>query len=269
MTVSLPSSGLTASLDVRLVEDASLEPPKLVLYNDPGSSASITILGGSGYFKLSAPHDDAPAKTQLLTGGTPDGSPGSRKIHHNQQHEQVLSATMTTTPSNAIIDVTAVRDGSFTITVEDLCLTPSSPPPKALIRVASMASVEVRVSELVEEGGSVEAVVVLLDSSGAPLPIHPTLMRHSLEAPEQDLGSIVSLAFDHMTTEGEAVYKVSGLKVGDTSLRGSVNTAAGGGSKKAPAPLLSRPAPLQVFPPLRLQPASVTLVVGAVYQVSC
>ena len=224
--MSLLSARLSATLDVHLVKDAALDPQELILFNHPTSTGHIAIVGGSGYFRLRAP-EGAAAKTKYIS-------------------------------STNKIEATAVSDGSFNITVVDLCLTPVVQP-QAIIRVANMASVELTLSELVEEGSSVEASLILLDATGLPVPIHPSLMQHTVTAQDD----VVSVVFDRMASDGSAVYSVTGLRVGDTSLRGMVAT-----TDTRKTRLFSSGQPLQVYPPLRLQPASITLVVGAVYQVS-
>ena len=58
------------------------------------------------------------------------------------------------------------------------------------------------------------------------------------------------------------MYQVNGRHVGDTTLRVSAGKGEPGES-----PISSAVKPIQVFPPLSLQPRNITLIIGAVYQV--
>ncbi|CAF2253833.1 unnamed protein product [Rotaria magnacalcarata] len=60
---------------------------------------------------------------------------------------------------------------------------------------------------------------------------------------------------------GNALYDVKGLVAGDTTVKISSQSAMSDG------PLYSNSRPLQVFPPLRVFPRNVTLIVGAIFQV--
>ena len=57
------------------------------------------------------------------------------------------------------------------------------------------------------------------------------------------------------------VYKVYGAVVGHTSLTASVTLPTG-------QVITSSPKLLEVFPPLRLEPKNITLIIGATLQVS-
>lgn len=56
------------------------------------------------------------------------------------------------------------------------------------------------------------------------------------------------------------VYTVYGASVGHTTLTASVKLPTG-------QVIHSTPKPLEVFPPLRLEPKNITLIIGAVLQV--
>lgn len=235
VTVQLPSAGLSSTLLLRLVPNPALEPPQLVLWHQPGSSGHLTITGGSGYFEL----DEAV-------------SPKTEEAVARAKH----------IPSNSSVLVTAIADGTRSVNVRDLCLT-VAPAAVATVRVASLGAVTLSVPPLVQRDGQVQALLQLLDPVGLPLPVQPALMK--VVVTTQD--DIVSVAASGLSEAGEAVFLVKGLQLGDTILRASVASLIQRPDGAKQPTIFSTPQPVQVYPPLRLRPRVITLMVGAVYQV--
>lgn len=101
------------------------------------------------------------------------------------------------------------------------------------------------------------------------LPI-PILLSSTfpLLSPASSFSHLFLPRYQGVNERGNAVYEVRGRLVGDTSLRVSA-LAGGGASGEGGRPRVESPArPIQVFPALTLHPRNITLVVGAVYQVS-
>ena len=217
---------VSTKLHLKLVKFAVLEPSILVLYNHPDSKGNITINGGSGYFML-APSEEKVAKLKYDT------------------------------PQN-VISAQPIVDGTHAIKLLDLCLHAHHA--ESAVRVASMGSVKISVTERLEFGGFAYATLTLLDSFGLLLPIQASIMSPSL-SPQND---IISTTFVNITETGEALYLVKGLKIGDTNLRGSVAPKNGDVTQR----LLSARAPIQVYPALHLEPKIIILVVGSMYQIT-
>lgn len=214
VTVQLSSAGLSSTLLLRLVPDPALLPAQLVLWHQPGSSGHLTITGGSMFFEL----DEA------VTTKSEEGVAHAKHI-----------------PSNSSVLVSAIADGSRTVSVRDLCLA-AAPLAVATVRVASLASVTLSVSPLVQRDGQVHALLQLLDPAGLPLPIQPALMRVAVTTSDD----IVSVTADGVNAAGDAVFLVKGLQLGDTSLRGSVASLTLGPDGEKQPRLFSTPQPVQV-----------------------
>uniref|UniRef100_A0A6A7FVY3 Nuclear pore membrane glycoprotein 210-like n=1 Tax=Hirondellea gigas TaxID=1518452 RepID=A0A6A7FVY3_9CRUS len=229
VTVSLKSSSITATLKLRLVEHASIVPQQLVLYNHPSSTGYFTISGGSGYFTL---------------------------LTQSKASDDQVATVSHVTANNSIL-VMAVDDGSRNIGISDLCLANSTA--RASVRVASVDTLTVLAAQLIEQGSTVQALLQLRDAEGLLIPIQPSVMRFTLAA-SQDEG-ILATEFVMINAAGEAVYEVTGRRLGDTTLIGSVAVTT-------EPRLTSQPCPVQVFAPLKLLPRHLTLVVGTVYQVT-
>ncbi|XP_068200875.1 nuclear pore membrane glycoprotein 210 [Palaemon carinicauda] len=155
------------------------------------------------------------------------------------------------------VTVRPVSDGDVTVTLVDICLEAEQPATSA-IRVASIASLDLVVVDRVELGGYLEAEVVAKDGAGHLIPAH-SLMNLS----PHPQANIITAVYKTVNLKGNAVYEVYGRHVGDTTLRVSAGNGGLGESL-----IYSTAKPIQVFPPLVLQPRNITLIIGAVYQVT-
>lgn len=157
------------------------------------------------------------------------------------------------------ITVVPLNDGSQNFHVYDLCLDVDSHP-MASLAVSGVGSIQVVVIDKVEVLSEVVAKVQVLDVHGKPLlASFFNLMGLKLEAASQ----IVTLRPSGQTEDGvTGIYSVYGAVVGHTTLTGSVRLPSG-------QMIYSAPKPLEVFPPLRLDPKNTTLIIGSFLQVIC
>ncbi|NWV56854.1 PO210 protein, partial [Daphoenositta chrysoptera] len=146
--------------------------------------------------------------------------------------------------------------GSVTVMIHDLCLAFPAPA-EAEIHVSDIQELYVRVVDKVEIGKTVKAYVRVLDDSKKPFPAkYFPVMDLSLRAASQVV-SLVPLreALDDHT----ATFLVRGMTIGQTSLTAAVADRRG-------QRINSAPQQIEVFPPFRLLPRKVTLIIGAMIQ---
>ncbi|XP_044881226.1 nuclear pore membrane glycoprotein 210 [Mauremys mutica] len=148
--------------------------------------------------------------------------------------------------------------GTLTLMIHDLCLTFPAPA-KAEIYVSDIQELYVRVVDKVEIGKTVKAYVRVLDDSRKPfLAKYFTVMDLKLRAASQ----IVSLVpLDEALDDHTAAFLVHGTVIGQTSLTATV-------ADKNGQEINSAPQQIEVFPPFRLLPRKVTLIIGAVIQIT-
>uniref|UniRef100_A0A8C3JI15 Nucleoporin 210 n=1 Tax=Calidris pygmaea TaxID=425635 RepID=A0A8C3JI15_9CHAR len=148
--------------------------------------------------------------------------------------------------------------GSVTVMIHDLCLAFPSPA-KAEIYVSDILEMYVRVVDKVEIGKTVKAYVRVLDDAKKPfLAKYFAVMDLKLRAASQ-IVSLVPLteALDDHT----AAFLVHGVAIGQTSLMATV-------ADKRGQRINSAPQQIEVFPPFRLLPRKVTLIIGATIQIT-
>ncbi|XP_074537883.1 nuclear pore membrane glycoprotein 210 isoform X2 [Halichoeres trimaculatus] len=154
--------------------------------------------------------------------------------------------------------VSPVQSGEAKVMVHDLCLAFPSPA-KATVHVSGILEVYVRVVDKVEIGKSVTAYVRVLDDNKKPFPAsYFTFMNLKLKA----ASSIVSLKpLAESAEKDTAVFQVKGLSIGQTTVTAFVVDKNG---KK----IASTPQEIEVFPPFKLIPRKVTLLIGAIMQIT-
>ncbi|XP_045407447.1 nuclear pore membrane glycoprotein 210 isoform X2 [Lemur catta] len=148
--------------------------------------------------------------------------------------------------------------GTATVMIHDLCLAFPAPA-KAMVYVSDIRELYVRVADKVEIGKTVKAHIRVLDFSKKPfLAKYFPFMNLKLQAASQ----IVTLvALDEALDNYTATFLVHGVAIGQTSLTASV-------TDKAHQRISSAPQQIEVFPPFRLIPRKVTLLIGATMQVT-
>ncbi|BFZ03901.1 hypothetical protein BsWGS_06940 [Bradybaena similaris] len=156
------------------------------------------------------------------------------------------------------VEVTPLKDGTQTFTVYDLCIDVPSDP-VATVTVSGVSSVQVIVTDKVEVMKEVTSSVQVLDLKGKPLlASFFSLMDLRLET-SSDIVTIrpVTVNAQKSVTKHYTVY---GSAVGHTTLTATIRLPSG-------QVVYSSPKSVEVFPPLRLDPKNITLVIGAVFQV--
>ncbi|XP_063610154.1 nuclear pore membrane glycoprotein 210-like [Penaeus indicus] len=219
-----PVPSLSASLPVKLVQDAVLNPSHAVLYQHKDNMLELSLSGGSGFFELQAPENEIVSLVYL----------------ENEMK----------------VNVRPLSDGDVTVSLIDVCLEAETPV-SSTIKVASIVSLDLVMVDRVELGGTLEAEVIARDASGNSLPAH-FLMDLTLN-PQ---ANIITTKYLGTNNNDNAIYEVVGRHVGDTTLRASAGNGPMGDSV-----IHSQSKPVQVFPPLTLQPKNITLIIGANYQV--
>ncbi|XP_019062054.1 nuclear pore membrane glycoprotein 210 isoform X3 [Fukomys damarensis] len=160
--------------------------------------------------------------------------------------------------TRGVATVYPLLPGSATVMIHDLCLAFSSPA-KAVIHVSDIQELYVRVVDKVEIGKVVKAHVRVLDSDRKPfLAKYFAFMDLKLRAASQ---IITLVALDEALDDYTAVFLVHGVAIGQTSLTASVTDKAG-------QRVSSAPQQIEVFPPFRLIPRKVTLIIGAMMQIT-
>ncbi|XP_040215305.1 nuclear pore membrane glycoprotein 210 [Rana temporaria] len=183
-------------------------------------------------------------------------SEGSGYFYINSSISNIVKTVFLET--KGILTVYPLRPGTLSIMVYDLCL--AFPAPAAVhVHVSDILQVEVRVVDKVEIGKSIKAYVRVLDSSQMPF------LAKYFAYMDLDLGSsshIVSIkALSEKVDEFTAVFEVHGLALGQTSLVASVADKTGNR-------IDSSARSLEVFPPFRLLPRRITLLIGATMQIT-
>ncbi|NXX77107.1 PO210 protein, partial [Urocolius indicus] len=148
--------------------------------------------------------------------------------------------------------------GSVTVMIHDLCLAFPAPA-KAEIHVSDIQELYVRVVDKVEIGKAVKAYVRVLDASKKPfLAKYFAVMDLKLRAASQ----IVSLVpLSEAPDDHTAAFLVHGMAIGQTSLTATV-------ADKGRQRINSASKQIEVFPPFKLLPRKVTLIIGAMIQIT-
>uniref|UniRef100_A0A3Q0R3P0 Nucleoporin 210 n=1 Tax=Amphilophus citrinellus TaxID=61819 RepID=A0A3Q0R3P0_AMPCI len=154
--------------------------------------------------------------------------------------------------------VSPIHPGTVKVMVHDLCLAFPAPA-KATVHVSDILEVYVRVVDKVEIGKSVRAYVRVLDDNRKPFPAsYFQFMNLKLKA----ASAIVSLKPLVESTESDtAVFLVKGVAIGQTTLSAAVVDKNG-------RKIASAPQQIEVFPPFKLIPRKMTLLVGAMMQIT-
>ncbi|XP_060793096.1 nuclear pore membrane glycoprotein 210 [Neoarius graeffei] len=221
-----PLTVVSATLDLLLVEDVTVTPQSVSIYNHPDVRAELTLREGSGYFFVNT---------------------SVRGI-----------ADVAFQESRGTAEVVPVRPGVLEVMVHDLCLTFPAPA-TATVHVSDILEVYVRVVDKVEIGKSVRAYVRVLDDNKKPfLAKYFSHMNLKLKA----ASSIVSLQpLSEYSEKDTATFLVKGMVIGQTSVSAVVTDKNG-------RIITSAPQQIEVFPPFRLLPRKVTLIIGAVMQIT-
>uniref|UniRef100_A0A803YR07 Nucleoporin 210 n=1 Tax=Meleagris gallopavo TaxID=9103 RepID=A0A803YR07_MELGA len=181
---------------------------------------------------------------------------GSGYFFVNTSVASVVSVALDETQGIALVH--PLLPGSVTVMVHDLCLAFPAPA-KAEVYVSDIQELYVRVVDKVEIGKTVKAFIRVLDDSKKPfLAKYFAFMDLKLRAASQ-IVSLVPLA--EALDDHTAAFLVHGIAIGQTSLTASV-------ADKRGQRINSVPQQIEVFPPFRLLPRKVTLIIGAMIQIT-
>uniref|UniRef100_H3C4Q9 Nucleoporin 210 n=1 Tax=Tetraodon nigroviridis TaxID=99883 RepID=H3C4Q9_TETNG len=159
--------------------------------------------------------------------------------------------------AQSTVQVSPIHPGNVKVMVHDLCLAFQAPA-TATVHVSNILEVSVRVVDKVEIGKSVRAYVRVLDSNKKPFAAsYFEYMNLKLKAASAIL-SVAPLA--ESTEYDTAVFLVKGISIGQTSVSALVMDKDG-------RKVTSIPQPIEVFPPFKLIPRKMTLLIGAMMQV--
>ncbi|XP_078582959.1 nuclear pore membrane glycoprotein 210-like [Branchiostoma floridae x Branchiostoma japonicum] len=156
------------------------------------------------------------------------------------------------------IEVVPVDNGALTLTVHDLCLEMPRPA-RAVIYISGVEVIEVKMVDKVQLYNVIRADVRVLDSSGEPLAASVFPLMNLTPHPATGIISVrpdPKLAADLYTVR----YEVKGDALGHTTLSFQASAKSG-------ETISSLPMNVQVFPPLKLSPRNITLIIGEVFQV--
>ncbi|KAM4737044.1 LOW QUALITY PROTEIN: nuclear pore membrane glycoprotein 210 [Anableps anableps] len=154
--------------------------------------------------------------------------------------------------------VSPVHPGIVTVMVHDLCLAFPAPA-KSRVHVSDILEVNVRVVDKVEISKSVKAYVRVLDDNRKPF---SASYFQSMNLKLKAASAIVSLSpLAELTESDTAVFLVKGLSIGQTTLSAVVVDKNG-------RRIASAPQQIEVFPPFKLIPREMTLLIGAMMQIT-
>lgn len=221
-----PLTPVSATLELLLVEDVSVSPDTVTIYNHPEVRANLALQEGSGYFFV------------------------------NTSVKGIADVVFQEAQRTA--EVAPVHSGVVKVMVHDLCLAFPAPA-QSTVHVSDILEVYVRVVDKVEISKSVRAYVRVLDDNKIPFPAsYFKFMNLKLKA----ASAIVSLKlFAESVEDDTAVFLVKGVSIGQTTLSAVVMDKNG---KKIASP----PQPIEVFPPFKLIPRKMTLMIGAMMQIT-
>ncbi|KAF3860656.1 hypothetical protein F7725_000911 [Dissostichus mawsoni] len=221
-----PLTPVSATLELLLVEDVTVSPEMVTIYNHPDVRANLALREGSGYFFVNT----------------------SMKGIANVLFQEAQGTAQ----------VSPIHPGEVKVMVHDLCLAFPAPA-QATVHVSDILEVYVRVVDKVEIGKSVRAYVRVLDDNKKPFPVS---FFHFMNLKLTAASAIVSLKPLAQATEVDtAVFVVKGASIGQTTL--SAVVVDKNGRKIASAPLQ-----IEVFPPFKLIPRKMTLLIGAMMQIT-
>uniref|UniRef100_A0A8C7JW45 Nucleoporin 210 n=1 Tax=Oncorhynchus kisutch TaxID=8019 RepID=A0A8C7JW45_ONCKI len=219
-----PLTPVSATLELLLVEDVTVSPEAVTIYNHPDVRADLALREGSGYFFVNT-----------SVGGIAD------VVYQEAQGS-----------------VVPVQPGTVQVMVHDLCLAFPAPA-TATVHISDILEVYVRVVDKVEIGKSVKAHVRVLDDNKKPfLAKYFRFLNLKLSA----ASGIISLqALSDPSEKDTAIFLVKGLAIGQTSVSAMLVDKTG-------RKIASAPQQIEVFPPFKLIPRKMTLIIGAMMQIT-
>ncbi|XP_042194492.1 nuclear pore membrane glycoprotein 210-like [Callorhinchus milii] len=223
-TVDAPFLPISTTIDLLLVDDVSIVPGNLTIYNHPEILELIYLTEGSGYFFI------------------------------NTTNSEIVNSTYVEIKN--YVQLKPLQPGVVTLKAYDLCLTCVGPA-RAQIHVSDILDFELDLIHKVEIGKSVLVHVRILDFFKQPL-----LNRYFryMDLNLQAASPIVKLEGFSNLDQYAVSYIMKAVALGQTTLVVTVRDKNG-------RKLSSAPRQIEVFPPFRLIPRTVTLIIGGMMQV--
>uniref|UniRef100_A0A670JKH2 Nucleoporin 210 like n=1 Tax=Podarcis muralis TaxID=64176 RepID=A0A670JKH2_PODMU len=176
------NSPASAAVELMLVEDVTVVPDNITVYNHPDVKEVFALVEGSGYFLV------------------------------NSSAQEMVNITYLETES--AIQVVPVLPGSLTLEIYDLCLAFLGPA-TAYLRISNMYELEVDLVDKIEVGKSVLVSVRVLGHHRYPFRSkYFVYMRLQLKA----ASPIVTLTLMEEVGDYSEVYVLRAMAVGQTSL---------------------------------------------------
>ncbi|XP_077585270.1 nuclear pore membrane glycoprotein 210-like isoform X2 [Stigmatopora nigra] len=217
---------VSARLELIIIEEVTVFPDTLTLFNHPDVRVNLTLREGSGHFFL------------------------------NTSIKDIADVVLEDTQRAA--QITPIQAGVVQVMVNDLCLAlPSTA--KATVHVSDILAVNLSMAEKVEMGNSIKFYVSVLDDNNKPFPASYFQFMKLKVTATSSIVYIIALA--NSTENGSAVYLLKGVSNGQTTLSASVVDR----NEKI---ILSAPHPIEVFQLFKLIPRKITLLVGAMMQIT-
>lgn len=220
---ALSTPVIESELNFMVVNATLVSADKITIFFK--SQRRVPILQGSGYYEVSL-SDRSKVTTEV-----------------DRQRNEIL--------------IRPKEIGDTMMTVFDRCL--SSLKQEVLVSVVSVDRIELRVSDRVEQGKSIDAIVRLYSAHDALDVDYDNLNTYELAVEVLNTDVLVMELVDDQRhlQRGEIRFRVTGLVVGDTK----VVVSSGKTIKSSPA------SSIQVFGPLELFPRNSTILVGTSLQI--
>ena len=157
------------------------------------------------------------------------------------------------------VEISPILHGETKVIVKDLCLR-TKQVAEASISVVSVHKVDLIVDDKVQKGNTIIAKVRLIDQNGMILAPNSEFLDISVVPTQKTKQSILSIGRGlKKSTSEELMFSVQGTEVGTMALSAVAN------SNISTVTSLSKN--IQVFPPIRLEPRNITLLIGARFQI--
>uniref|UniRef100_A0A667Z7B9 Nucleoporin 210 n=1 Tax=Myripristis murdjan TaxID=586833 RepID=A0A667Z7B9_9TELE len=273
--VSLASIEPTMPMELELLEDGNKQKKlhgrqTVLVHHQTGITAiTVTALGYqhdpftpvSATLELLLVEDVIVSPTTVTIYNHPDVRAnlalreGSGHFFVNSSAKGIADVTFQEAQGTA--QVVPVHPGVVKVMVHDLCLAFPAPA-TATVHISDILEVYVRVVDKVEIGKSVRAHVRVLDDNKNPF---PASYFHVMNLKLKAASGIVSLALPEPLEKDTAVFLVKGVSIGQTTLSAVVVDKSG-------RKITSAPQQIEVFPPFKLIPRKMTLLIGAMMQIT-
>ena len=161
-------------------------------------------------------------------------------------------------PKDQTVEILPKLNGDTKLIVKDLCLH-TKQTASSLISVVGIHKVDLVVDDKVQKGNTVVAKVKLIDQNGMTLKWNPEYLDVTI-VPAVKENNILSIQpYENKAYSEELMFTLKGEDIGNMAVSAVATSEIGS--------TMSLSRNIQVFPPLRLEPRNITLLIGAKFQV--